>query len=509
MLLALASPMALAAGFSTDIELVRPSFSGGALPGQERPGPDAPGTLRFGTLLQYERDPLLLYRQEDEVGAVVHNRVVGHLGFSVDLTERLTARIVVPAGGQWGSEVERLAADTAGLGDTSLGARFLAVEAGPVAAGLHADVLFPFGTANAWLGEEALRAVAGVAAEAKAGPVRGLADLSIVGRPTVDTREDFQLGSELGVTLGAMIDVWPDRLSLGASALTRGGLAHLWEGGAENPVELLAGATVAPVPAWNVDVGFGRGVAPGYGTTQFRAYGGLTYVHRKTKRVAPPTMPVAKVEPESPPDIPDVVFEPEPPPPPKWKERELARVEEKEIVIRDPIQFEVGTDRILPVSIPTLQAISKLMADNPEIAHLVIEGHASEEGDYLYNYDLSVRRALAIFRALIDAGVHPGRLSCRGMGEVAPVAAGSDETALAANRRVIFHIVRRLRTGDTTPQMPGEVRLPWTGESATFPTPKAPAPPPPAEEERRPPGDEDRADPTLFRDDDDDDKEEP
>lgn len=508
MLLALASPMALAAGFSTDIELVRPYFSGGTLPGQERPAPDAPGTLRFGTLVQYERDPLLLYRQESEVGAVVHNRVVGHMGFSVDLTRRLGARIVVPAGGQWGSEVDRLAADVAGFGDLGLGARFLAVEAGPVQAGLHADALFPFGTADAWLGEQSMRAVAGVAAEAKAGPIRGLADVSITGREAIDTREDFQLGSELGVTLGAMLDVWPDRLSLGAAALTRGGLAHLWEGGAENPVEVLAGATIAPVPAWSLDVGFGRGVAPGYGTTQFRAYGGLTYTHRKQERVAPPE-PVARVEIESPPEIPDVVFEPEPPPKPRWKADELARVEEKEIVIRDPIQFELGTDRILPESLPTLRAISKLMADNPEIAHLVIEGHASEEGDYLYNYDLSVRRALAIFRALIDAGVHPGRLSCRGMGEVVPVAQGTEESALAANRRVIFHIVRRLHAGDATPQMPGQVRLPWTGEAATFPTPQAPAPAPPAEEERRKPKDDDRTDPDVFRDDHDDDKEEP
>ena len=78
-----------------------------------------------------------------------------------------------------------------------------------------------------------------------------------------------------------------------------------------------------------------------------------------------------------------------------------------------------------------------------QIGHVVIEGHASEEGSHQYNYDLSNLRARAIFKALAEAGVHPDRMSHRGYGEALPKNLGEDEAALAENRRVEFHIIRQ------------------------------------------------------------------
>ena len=87
--------------------------------------------------------------------------------------------------------------------------------------------------------------------------------------------------------------------------------------------------------------------------------------------------------------------------------------------------------------------VAKLINEDIQIGHLVIEGHASEEGSYGYNYDLSNLRARAIYRALVEAGVHPDRLSHRGYGEAIPIKSGEDEASLALNRRVEFHIVRQ------------------------------------------------------------------
>ena len=42
------------------------------------------------------------------------------------------------------------------------------------------------------------------------------------------------------------------------------------------------------------------------------------------------------------------------------------------------------------MSIPTLQFVAKLMNQNARLGHVVIEGHASEEGTFVYNYDLSM-----------------------------------------------------------------------------------------------------------------------
>jgi outer membrane protein OmpA-like peptidoglycan-associated protein len=195
--------------------------------------------------------------------------------------------------------------------------------------------------------------------------------------------------------------------------------------------------------------------------------------------VQPPPPPEVELEDE------DVAPPPPPPPPPPvWKPQELARVEEQQILIRDPIQFELGTNRILPVSEPTMRAIARLLSEKPEIGHLVIEGHASEEGDFAYNYKLSMERAIAVNQALVAAGVHPWRLSCRAMGEVQPVVAGDAPEALAANRRVLFHVVRQLRAEESMPpEMTAPVRVPWTGEPAqVLPLPERAAPPPPPPE---------------------------
>ena len=59
---------ALAQGYSTDIELVRPVFSHKGLPGIDTPLMSAQPTLRAGFMYQYERDPVILYQFGEEVG---------------------------------------------------------------------------------------------------------------------------------------------------------------------------------------------------------------------------------------------------------------------------------------------------------------------------------------------------------------------------------------------------------------------------------------------------------
>lgn len=502
---------ARAEGYSTDVELVRPTFSPGTLPGIDSPVFGRPGSIRVGTLLQYERDPLLLYQLEREAGAVISNRLMAHLGVSADFTERFSARFVLPIGGQWGSEVDKLSADTGGIGDASLGARLFLVRVGPLATAVRADVYLPFGTQDTYLGETGLRGGGGLLAEAQFGPLALVADAGVTGRAPIVTDQDFSLGSELTLGGGARLDVWPETVSLGAGVVSRVGLTR--SGDAERPVELVADLGVRVLPDWRLDVGLGRGLAAGYGTTQIRAFAGLTWQRTPPLPVPPEPTPVSQLLITEAPDIPPDIVEPPAPEEPPWKPEELARVEESQIVIRDPIQFELATARILPESIPTLHAIAKLLAEHPEIGHLVIEGHASEEGSYAYNYDLSLRRALSIFQELVLAGTYPGRLSVRGMGEVEPVVPGTEEAALAKNRRVIFHIVRRLKPGEEQPPIRTEMLLPWDGAPKTFtPPPPLPAPAKTEEAPKRPPPKKDEdfpTDPDLFEEDEPEDEETP
>ncbi|MEN9786275.1 MAG: hypothetical protein RLZZ299_1539 [Pseudomonadota bacterium] len=487
------SGFAAAAGYSTDIELARPTFSGFVLPGFDAPQQVDPGTLRVGTALAYQRDPLLLYREDVEIGAVVHQRVTTHVGLSADVARRLTLRAVLPLAGQWGSETERLAADGVGTGDMAVGARANVLSLGPLDVGTRLDLMLPTGIQDAYLGEGGLRAHGGVLLGAHAGPLSLVADVGVLGRGARPTGENFVLGNELVTSAALAVDAWPGRTRVNLGVTRRAPLAPTYDTGVETPAEVLIGTTTTAGRGLLVDAGAGRGLTRGYGASQFRTWVGLTWVRSPDR--TPPAPALARPKTPPPPEIEEADLAPPPPPPPAWKPQELARVDEAQILIRDPIQFARGTNEILPVSSPTLDAISKLLSEHPEIAHLVIEGHASDEGTFAYNYDLSVARALQVYRALVVAGVHPARMSCRGMGEVAPVLAGSTDEALAANRRVVFHISRQLRGDEAFPaELLEPARMPWDGD----PAPVRPLPARAVPEGAPAPGES--TDPRIFRD---------
>jgi outer membrane protein OmpA-like peptidoglycan-associated protein len=143
-------------------------------------------------------------------------------------------------------------------------------------------------------------------------------------------------------------------------------------------------------------------------------------------------------------------------------EERRAWVDHGRIVVGEPILFEQGTARILPVSLPVLAAVGEVLNAYPQIEHLVVEGHASEEGGTLYNFDLSLARARTVYEALVEADVRPERLSYRGMGEVYP----GDAADLPGERRVEFLIAG---LGPMVADDGHPLLVPWTG--APLPSP--------------------------------------
>ncbi|MEC7946020.1 MAG: OmpA family protein, partial [Myxococcota bacterium] len=430
--------------------------------------------------MQYQRDPLVLYEGDDaggsdELGAVVARRMALHVGANLDLGEVISLRTVIPAALQWRTEVPELAQEGPVFGDVSLGGRVRLARTRRVQLGLGTDVLFPSGTREAWMGETRVRGQVGLAGSVRlAQSWDALGEVGLNVRPEVPTQQDFLLGSEFRYSLGARYHAWPDRVALAAVWVARNGLQTTGLGGAENPSELMAVAQLRPNRDLEWNLGVGKGIADGYGTSEFRALVGVTW----TRRPPPPALPVrvvvAEMRDESP--VPVEVEVPDPPAP-EWKEQELAKVTGEQIVIRDPIAFAFNTPQLLPESLPTLQYVADLLNDNWQIAHLVIEGHASDEGSFVYNYDLSIRRSRAIWEQLLRSGVHPDRMSYRGMGEVVPRRAGEDEASLAANRRVEFKIVRQYAPDERPPAQRVGVRFPWDGTEATIRTPETPPAP--------------------------------
>lgn len=487
LLLALTVPTSASGqGYSTDIELIQPSFSDGAIYAVKSPRIAAAGTIRAGGVLQYEDDPLVLW-EGPEVGSVVASRAAWALGANYAMVdERLSFGLVVPGAASWGSEVPTLAADGAALGDLKVDMTVMVAKAGPVYFGANGVLALPIGTQQAFTSEGAPRGMGSLLAMLDVGPLEVIADGGITGRAATITSEDYIAMSVLHYQLGTRVFVYQEVVGVQAMLHSSAGTAFFSDGGAENAREWLAGVQVNPSSTVTIDLGGGTGLfSDGVGSTELRLFSSVVWHGKPQKRERPEPEPEFVVEEvpivETLPD--EEILELPPPPPPaiEWQQGELARIQEDKIIIRDPIQFEFGTDMILPISIATLEYVAKLMNDDARIAHLVIEGHASEEGSYEYNFNLSNLRSKAVFREVIRAGVHPDRLSYRGMGEVVPVQMGPDEASLAANRRVEFKIVTQLAPGDDFPAYAEQIKLPWSGEAAKMNNPEPPPPPAPPE----------------------------
>ena len=79
---------------------------------------------------------------------------------------------------------------------------------------------------------------------------------------------------------------------------------------------------------------------------------------------------------------------------------------------------------------------SGFYARGAKIFEVFIEGHADHSGTTDYNLDLSLRRALAVWRKMIALGVSPDKMWIGPRGELQPISNVSDGTRNSQDRRV-------------------------------------------------------------------------
>ncbi|CAN0582850.1 MULTISPECIES: peptidoglycan-associated lipoprotein Pal [Marinobacter] len=97
--------------------------------------------------------------------------------------------------------------------------------------------------------------------------------------------------------------------------------------------------------------------------------------------------------------------------------------------------FDFDTAEIKPEAREVLVAHARYLENNPN-QQVRLEGHADERGTKEYNLALGERRANAVERFLIVNGASRGQMETVSYGEEKPAVMGSDESALAQNRRV-------------------------------------------------------------------------
>ena len=119
-------------------------------------------------------------------------------------------------------------------------------------------------------------------------------------------------------------------------------------------------------------------------------------------------------------------------------------IEGDQVRVFEKVFFELDSTEIKQVSFSLLDEVVELLLNHPEITLMSIEGHTDDQGDAQYNIDLSFGRAEAVVHYLTAQGVERDRLEARGHGESKPLLQGESADARAANRRVEFHIQRRV-----------------------------------------------------------------
>lgn len=117
------------------------------------------------------------------------------------------------------------------------------------------------------------------------------------------------------------------------------------------------------------------------------------------------------------------------------------RVERDQIRILDRVEFPSNRAELQPESLSILDQVRSVLEVNPQIRRLRIEGHTDDRGPNARNKKLSQRRAEAVMKYLVRAGIDPARLSAQGWGEERPLVNNDSAENRQTNRRVEFHIV--------------------------------------------------------------------
>ncbi len=105
------------------------------------------------------------------------------------------------------------------------------------------------------------------------------------------------------------------------------------------------------------------------------------------------------------------------------------------------VLFESGKANLLPGAERTLEKLVQFLEENPD-RKVLIEGHTDNIGSSTYNLDLSLRRAQAVQKALIERGIEESRILAQGYGELYPVASNKDAAGRQRNRRVEIVILK-------------------------------------------------------------------
>ena len=129
------------------------------------------------------------------------------------------------------------------------------------------------------------------------------------------------------------------------------------------------------------------------------------------------------------------------------------RVVGDRFVFQSSVLFESDKADVSPAGRQSLDSLAGAVIDlereiPPDIPWILrIDGHTDSKaitgGQFKSNWELSAARAIAVVQYLVSKGIEPTRLAAAGFGEFQPIDPGTDEQALARNRRIELKLTER------------------------------------------------------------------
>lgn len=121
----------------------------------------------------------------------------------------------------------------------------------------------------------------------------------------------------------------------------------------------------------------------------------------------------------------------------------LVTVGKNELFLKAQVQFAVASAVILPASSGLLAELADVLAQNPRIRRVEIQGHTDNTGTAEKNRQLSDERAQAVADWLVAHGVSASRITAKGYGQAKPIVPNVTAQNRARNRRVQFIILEQ------------------------------------------------------------------
>lgn len=110
-----------------------------------------------------------------------------------------------------------------------------------------------------------------------------------------------------------------------------------------------------------------------------------------------------------------------------------------EDILINNIYFESDKSELKKSSFLELNKLIQVLGKYPNV-HVNLEAHTDNNGNDLYNDDLSMRRAKSVQQYLESKSITSKRITAKGFGERKPIAPNDTEEGRASNRRVQFRL---------------------------------------------------------------------